>query len=311
MPPRRRGRRARPALRAAQRRAATSTGGAIRSAGRFGPGPRAAVAVLLSTLVLLSAAAPAGAQEAVGETFRAANAALAEGRHEEAATAYEHLLGLGFESPNLLYNLAVAQRRLGRPGRAIYSLERLLRLEPGDDDARRFLDDLRTEVGKSRRRGEGTAGLFPRRSFLHAAAARMQERSIALATLLASFLTFGLLWFRRFARGEALRLGLGIAAPVAAALLLAAAVLLWAKLRLEPAAGEAIVLPPTGAALHEGPTSGSPETFRLPEGDMVRVLSRTAEWTEVQDEGGRRGWVAPGAVGELHGPFVPTGPSPY
>ncbi|NMC70237.1 MAG: SH3 domain-containing protein, partial [Myxococcales bacterium] len=246
----------------------------------------------------------------VGETFRAANAALSEGRHQEAAAAYEKLLALGFESPNLLYNLAVAERRLGRPGRAIYALERLLRLEPGDDGARRFLDDLRTEVGKGRRRGEGTAGLFPRRGFLHAAAARLRERDIALVTLLASFLTFGLLWVRRFARGEALRLGLGIAAPVAAALLLASALLLWAKVRLEPAAGEAVVLSPTGAALHEGPTSGSPETVRLPEGDVVRVLSRAGDWAEVEDEGGRRGWVAPGAVGEIHGPFVPAGPSP-
>jgi tetratricopeptide (TPR) repeat protein len=266
---------------------------------------------VVATLVLLAAAAPAAAQESLSATFRSANAALAEGRHEEAAAGYERLVALGFESPNLLYNLAVAQRRLGQPGRAIYALERLLRLEPGDDGARRFLDDLRTEVGKSRRRGEGTAGLFPRRSFLHAAAARLHERDVALATLLASCLTFGLLWLRRFARGEALRLGLGIAAPVAAALLLAAGVLLWAKIRIEPTAGEAVVLPPTGAALHEGPTSGSPETFRLPEGDMVRVLSRAGEWSEVLDEGGRRGWVSPGTVGELCGPFVPTGTSPY
>jgi len=271
--------------------------------------PRALV--LVPVLMLLLGAAPAAAQESVSTTFQAANAALSEGRHEAAAAGYERLVALGFESPNLLYNLAVAQRRLGRPGRAIYALERLLRLEPGDDGARRFLDDLRTEVGKSRRRGEGTAGLFPRRSFLHAAAARMRERDIALATLLASFLTFGLLWYRRFARGEALRLGLGIAAPVAAALLLAAGVLLWAKVRLEPAAGEAVVLPSAGAALHEGPTSGSPETWRLPEGDMVRVLSHAGEWSEVQDEGGRRGWVPPDAVAEIHGPFVPTGAEPY
>lgn len=271
-------------------------------------GVRPAAAALALVSALLSSPAPA--QESVGETFRAANAALSEGRPQEAAAAYEKLLALGFESPNLLYNLAVAERRLGRPGRAIYALERLLRLEPGDEGARRFLDDLRTEVGKARRRGEGTAGLFPRRGFLHAAAARMRERDIDLALLLASFLTFGLLWVRRFARGEALRLGLGIAAPVAAAILLVAAVLLWAKVRIEPAAGEAVVLSPTGAALHEGPTSGSPETLRLPEGDVVRVLSRTGDWTEVEDEGGRRGWVGPGAVGEIHGPFVPAGPFP-
>lgn len=271
---------------------------------------RAGPAPCLLGLTLLSLAAPATAQESVGDTYRAANAALAEGRHQEAAAAYERLLALGFESPNLLYNLAVAERRLGRPGRAIYALERLLRLDPGDGGARRFLDDLRTEVGKARRRGQGTAGLFPRRGFLHAAAARLRERDVALATLLASFLTFGLLWVRRFARGEALRLGLGIAAPVAAALLVAAAVLLWAKIRLEPQAAEAVVLPPVGAALHEGPTSGSPETYRLPEGDVVRVLSRAGDWAEVEDEGGRRGWVAPGAVGEIFGPFVPSGASP-
>jgi tetratricopeptide (TPR) repeat protein len=267
----------------------------------------------LAAALLLALAAPraAAAQESVTQTFRLANNALAAGRNEAALDGYHRLIGLGFESPNLLYDMAVAYRHTGQAGRAVLALERLLARSPGDNDARRFLDDLRTEVGKERRRGEGTAGLFPRRSFLHAAAARLDERTVALAAVVCSFLTFGLLWLRRYSRREALRLGLGIAAPVAAAALAAAVVLLWAKAELQPAAGEAIVVSTTGAALHEGPTNGSPETFRLLEGDVVRVISHAGDWSEVADESGRRGWVAPGAIGEVFGPPVLPAPGGF
>ncbi|MBI5502381.1 MAG: SH3 domain-containing protein [Deltaproteobacteria bacterium] len=261
-------------------------------------------AVLLILAVGLAAPRPAAAQESVDDTFRKATEALAAGRTDEALAGYHRLVGLGFESPNLLYDLAVAYRRADQPGRAILALERLLVLDPGDADARGFLDAIRTELGKARRRGEGTAGIFPRRGFLHAAAARVRERDIALVTVFLSALTFGLLWVRRFSRREALRLGLGIAAPVAAALLVAAGILLWAKSALQPGSAEAVVVSTTGAALHEGPTNGSPETIRLLEGDVVRVVSHAGEWTEVVDEAGRRGWVAPGNVGEIHGPYV-------
>jgi hypothetical protein len=258
--------------------------------------------VIIAAGLLLSA--PASAQESVGDTYRAATEALAADRNEEALAGYHKLVALGFESPNLLYNLAVAYRRTDRPGRAILALERLLVLEPGDEGARRFLDAVRTELGKSRRPGESTSALFPRRGFLHAAVAKMREGHLAVATVAFSVLTFGLLWVRRFSRREALRLGLGIGAPVAAALLVAAGILLWAKVTLPPGAAEAVVVSDGGAALHEGPTSGSPETTSLLQGDLVRVVSHAGGWTEVVDEGGRRGWVAPGRVGEIFGPYL-------
>ena len=263
----------------------------------------APAATLLLVVLGLAVARPAAAQESVGDTFRKATEALAADRNEEALEGFHRLVALGFESRNLLYDLAVAYRRMDQPGRAILALERLLVLDPGDADARRFLDAARTELGKSRRRGEGTAGLFPRRGFLHAAAARLREGDVAMATMLLSMLTFGILWFRRFSRREALRLGLGIAAPVAAALLVASGILLWAKSTLQPEAAEAVVVSTTGAALHEGPTNGSPESIRLLEGDVVRVVSRAGEWIEVVDEAGRRGWVAPGNVGEIFAPY--------
>ncbi|MBI5487662.1 MAG: tetratricopeptide repeat protein [Deltaproteobacteria bacterium] len=261
-------------------------------------------ALLLIVAVGLAVARPAAAQESVGDTFRKATEALAADRNDEALAGFHHLVALGFESPNLLYDLAVAYRRTDQPGRAILALERLLVLDPRDADARGFLDAIRTELGKARRRGEGTAGIFPRRGFLHAAAAKLRERDLAVATVLLSVLTFGVLWVRRFSRREALRLGLGIAAPVAAALLVAAGILLWAKTEVQPGAAEAVIVSTTGAALHEGPTNGSPETIRLLEGDVVHVVSHAGEWSEVVDEAGRRGWVAPGNVGEIFGPYV-------
>ncbi len=244
----------------------------------------------------------------IGSVFAAANDELAAGRHDGAIAGYEALLVLGMESPNLLYNAAVAYRRAGMLGRAILALERLLVLDPRDAEARRFLDDVRAQVGRSRPRGAGTGGLFPRRGLLHAASGRLREAEVAAAAVVLSFLTFGLLFARRFARREALRLGLAIAAPVSAVLLAVACVLLWSKAALEADAAEAVIIAPVAAAAREGPSTESPESFRPAEGDIVRVVGRAGGWSAVLDESGRRGWVAPGDVGEIFGPLViPSG----
>jgi hypothetical protein len=282
-------------------------------------GPLGRLAVFLLAVSGAFGAPPsAGAQQSVSDLFRESSDRLAAGDAAGALAGYHRIAALGFESPNLLYDMAVAYLRVerpgrpgqvGQPGRAILMLERLLVLDPGDAGARALLDDVRAELGRERRRSQGTAGLFPRRRFLHAAAARVSETTIAVWTVALSFLTFGLLWVRRFTRSEAIRLGLGIAAPVAAVGLAAAAVLLFAKIVLQPGAAEGVVVRPDGASVHEAPSSGSRESFRLPEGDMVRVRSRSNGWLEIRDEADREGWVEPGAVGEIFGPLpIPQDP---
>ena len=66
--------------------------------------------------------------------FDMANAAYAEGRYDEAATAYEALLA---EAPNatVYYNLGNARFKQGELAQAILNYERALRLKPNYKDA--------------------------------------------------------------------------------------------------------------------------------------------------------------------------------
>lgn len=66
--------------------------------------------------------------------FDAANAAYAEGRYEEAATAYQALID---EQPDavLYYNLGNARFKQGELAQAILNYERALRLQPNHKDA--------------------------------------------------------------------------------------------------------------------------------------------------------------------------------
>ena len=88
-------------------------------------------ALLLLVAVVPSAlASPAGDQAA----FERANETFAAGNYAAAATEFEALREAGTISAPLLYNLANAEAKAGRPGFAILRYEQALSLAPRDPD---------------------------------------------------------------------------------------------------------------------------------------------------------------------------------
>ena len=69
------------------------------------------------------------------------------GRVEEASAVYQRLIERHGTTPNLLYNLANCQFRLGEPGQAIVLYERARRLNPRDSDIRENLNFVRGQIG--------------------------------------------------------------------------------------------------------------------------------------------------------------------
>jgi len=80
----------------------------------------------LAALTLLGSAAVARpvAASTSRELFEAGNNAYEQGRFDEAATAYEKILGYGVSDPRVLYNLANSYFKQGKLGAAILHYER-------------------------------------------------------------------------------------------------------------------------------------------------------------------------------------------
>src|SRR5205085_4384434 len=123
-----------PSLRARERRGPGARGDARpRRPGHQRAGGEGVIVVLALLL-----AQPAGAQ-----LFSDANAAYLSGDVARAIASYEALIAQGVVSPELETNLGAAYLRQGKRGLAALHLERALFLDPGDDDARADLIEVR------------------------------------------------------------------------------------------------------------------------------------------------------------------------
>ena len=107
----------------------------------------AAAASLVLVLVLFSSASEASANEPFDlGAFAAANLLYEDGSYQEAAMSYEHLVGLGYDSSSLYYNLANSYYRAGDFGRAVINYLRAERLTPFDAAIRANLELARSQI---------------------------------------------------------------------------------------------------------------------------------------------------------------------
>ena len=92
-------------------------------------------AALLATLLFLGLARTAHA-DLLDEAWKRGNDAYFHGDFAAAIAAYEQLDRQEVVARDLYYNLGVAHFRQGNLGRAIWSFERALGVDPEDEDAR-------------------------------------------------------------------------------------------------------------------------------------------------------------------------------
>ncbi|HWT86167.1 MAG TPA: tetratricopeptide repeat protein, partial [Myxococcales bacterium] len=102
--------------------------------------------------LLVAAAEPPGTQ-----LFADANAAYLSGDVSRAVASWEALVSEGVAATELETNLGAAYLRQGKRGLAALHFERALFLDPGDDDARADLIELR-RGNVDRLEGEGEEG---------------------------------------------------------------------------------------------------------------------------------------------------------
>lgn len=248
-------------------------------------------APLLLVLALLGSAPVLASTPA--DLFATGNDAYEKGRYEEAAGAYEKILGYGVVDPRVLYNLGNAYFKMGRLGPAILQYERALRLEPGDRDVRANLDFAR---GRIRDRVPEPEAPYPVEVMERAIDAVSTDRATAIF-LLFYLAAGGLVGAIALARDPLRQRALVYAALAAGACAAAAGGGLGYKIR-EETAQEAIVMQDR-VDVRSGPAADNTVLFTVHEGTRVEVRNRLEGWCQVSLPNALSGWVPSASVEEV------------
>jgi tetratricopeptide (TPR) repeat protein len=216
--------------------------------------------------------------------FYRANEFYQKGAYREAIASYRRVLGLGFESGNLYYNLGNAYFKTGRKGWAILYYEKARNLLPGDSDLRANLNYASAGIPEGDR-GRGFRDWLTHLAPLHWLLIITSGCFFLLAGLgCAAILRPEQFWaktspFRSRWVGAAILVGMLVLAGMAiSGLTLVERNRTWA-----------IALEQCEARFE--PSPGGTVYYRLPEGARLEILSTRSGWTLVRRGDGRQGWV--------------------
>lgn len=218
-------------------------------------------------------------------------------RPAEAIAAYERLIDAGIADPDVEFNLGTVHAKQGRYGHAIRHFERALRLAPGDEGARRGLDDARRVLADRRAQAEGEAEIDEGGGFGDALVRPFSEAQLAWAVLILEVFLIVAVVARLRVRGSGAKLGTTLVAVLLSLLFVGSASALMIERGTFREGRDAIVvrdLVPVRAAPHP---QSRPRT-EAREGDWARVLDSDEGFVQVRIAG-HEGWIDADAVGEI------------
>jgi tetratricopeptide (TPR) repeat protein len=233
---------------------------------------------------------PARAQpDSLTHRFRNAHQAYAQGQYARAVDLYQRLLNSDRESKALYYNLGNAYARLEEWGEAIRYYEKARQLRPSDARVEHSLEQVRRRAGvyvPGRTPPQGLGGIVRDWSPL----AIFWGGWALLVVGLAAAWGWG-----RSSVWKALR-SPSVWGPITAGLLSMAVAFGVAFVQSQDY--RAVVIADQ-APLHATPTTEAVSDTTLPEGALLEVRSRRAQWTEVRLHDGTTGWISSKALGDV------------
>jgi tetratricopeptide (TPR) repeat protein len=216
----------------------------------------------------------------VSSDMAAANNAFAQGHYAEAARGYEAILAQQGYSVPVLFNLANAQQRAGRPGRAILNYERAALLSPNDSDIAANLRVTRQKAGVE----------LEHISAFQTAANMLTMNAWFTLAAVALFL-FAMSWPLKLLQPQARRI-LNVCSVMAVfALMIATGVL---GLRCAELNRAVVVAPEAVAGV--SPVTVAEPVFQLRAGEIVSLQQTHGGFALVRNHAGHEGWVDSGKI---------------
>lgn len=233
-------------------------------------------------------------EQAARDYFAQALQAQQQGDEQRAIALYETLLKEGMVSSELYNNLGLAYRNAGRTGLALVQLERALRQDPSNADARHNLQVLKADVEANTIKPLQQMFLVRLWLGLRGSLSSGGWGTVFLLILWVSCLLWAL--NRRAGKGISnlrylspyLLLGLGFFVFVFA----------FQQRASEQDSRTAVVVRPQ-AGLRSEPDLGSPEALLLAEGQTLHIVEQHETWWLVELPNGTLGWLLASMVEKI------------
>jgi tetratricopeptide (TPR) repeat protein len=218
------------------------------------------------------------------ERFDRASVLYSESNFEDARNIYEEIIGYGYESGALYYNLGNAYLKTGFLGKALLNYERALRIMPYDSDLKsnlRYANSLRQEPAMEstplwvNRRLDSLLGMFTTNGLT----------KVLSAIYVLAIVFLGLAIFKKD-----MRKAIGKIVISLGFVFLITITLLSCRIYQTEHIVSAIILTDIADARFE-PLDEAPIHFKLYEGSKITVLKTRGQWSQIKREDNKIGWI--------------------
>lgn len=244
-------------------------------------------------LVLLLMTANLFAQTS-DELMKSGNKFYQERNYQSAIESYQKILGQGFESGALYYNLGNAYFKIGKVGYAIFSYEKGLKLEPNDED---LLYNLKIANSRTVDKITELPKLFLV-SWWEGLVTSLNVSDWSLVVMIVFWILLISIAIYYLARRANLNRMAFLTSSISLAVLIVVAVLLFARVNREAATNFGILLEPT-YSVKVSPDAKSNDAFVVHEGIKFSIDDHVGNWMKIRLIDGKVGWIQKSAFGQI------------
>ncbi|MDQ1267219.1 MAG: hypothetical protein QG635_2373 [Bacteroidota bacterium] len=242
--------------------------------------------IFFTTLIILSAGAEAQLSGALKADFDKANQLYQKGDYEKASALYSQIIGRGYESPEIYFNLGNAYFKLNKIAPSILNFERAKRMAPDDED----IDwNLKVARMKTVDKIEPIPKFFIY-AWVDSISDSMSSENWTAASVVITWLFFIFLsgfFFIWNSIGKRIFFGL---AGISLLIGILCFVFAGQQYAVENSKDSAIIGQPN-VYVKSSPDEKGMDLFILHEGTMVKVIDHVGEWQKIRLADGNVGWL--------------------
>jgi tetratricopeptide (TPR) repeat protein len=208
------------------------------------------------------------------------------GKYNEAVRAYQFVLGKGFESPVLYFNLGNAFYKAGNSTYAILNYERAKKMSPNDEDINYNLDLARRQIVDN-------IVTLPEPGFLGWGRQLISQLTanewgvLSIITFFIFLILFGLFLFSRTIQLKRVSFWLAALAFICSSITFT----FGSSLRNRLLHHNSAVITERSLRVKGSPSETGTELFIIHEGLTVQLTDKLGDWVEIRLPDGNKGWV--------------------
>lgn len=232
----------------------------------------------------------AEAQTAEGLMSRA-NTLYNESAYDSAAAVYEDIIGMGYSSAVLYYNLGNTYYKLRDYPMAIYYYEKSLKLDPNNEDTKHNIDIANAFISD---KIEAVPTLFLK-NWWNNLSNSFSANTWAVISLIILVLLLASLFIYLTTKTRFIKKSMFFSCIILIIILICSFTISAQKYNYIKSQNEGIIITPT-ITVKSSPSSTSVDLFVLHEGSKVKVLDRADEWEKIKIANGSIGWIPSSSV---------------